>query len=260
MEKTKGKKITIVQREILELLNDGHIMKIDRMNMPSIGDRDVAPLTQYSLIRRNYITRKDKTKSLESRGNGFIITEKGKNALLNNISRKRRKTPSILKKEKKCARCEVIKPIKAFVDIGGRWNPRGKYCKQCFLDRKQEFVREFVRKQFDGRDFCLYCGKSIDKFYDYNPNGKSKNYIVLDHMDPFCLGGDDDPKNTIFCCAECNSRKGGKPFADWLKKLKSPYRELSRKVYIEKHGKSPEEFEPKSIVIRIDLTHLQENL
>jgi len=255
MAKTKGKKLTIVQREVLELLNDGHIMKIDRMNMPSIGDRDVAPLTQYSLIRRNYITRKDKTRSVESRGNGFIITEKGKNALLNNISRKRRKTPAVLKKEKKCARCEVIKPIKDFVDIGGCWNPRGKYCKQCFLDREQEFVR----KIFDGRDFCLYCGKSIARFCDYNPTGKSKNNIVLDHMDPLCLGGDDTHKNTIYCCVECNARKGGKSFADWLKKLESPYRELAREVYIEKHGRSPEEFKPQSMIV-IDLTHLQENL
>jgi hypothetical protein len=263
MSKTKGKKLTIVQREVLELLNDGHIMKIDRMNMPSIGDCDVAPLTQYSLIRHNYITRKDKTKSLESRGNGFIITEKGRNALLNETSRrrrKRRKTPAVLKKEKRCARCEVIKPIKDFVDICGSWNPRGKYCRQCFLEREQELVQKFIREQCDGRDFCLYCGKSITKLCGYNPKRKSKNYIVLDHMDPFRLGGDDTHKNTVYCCAECNARKGGKSFADWLKELKSPYREIAREVYIEKHSGSPEEFKPKSIVIGIDISHLQGNL
>lgn len=257
MVKTKQKSLTRVQREILELLKDSHIMEIDQMNMASIGDRDVAPLTEYSLIQRNYVTRKDKTKSVKSPGNGFIITEKGRNALLNNTSR-RRKTPVVLKKEKKCARCKVVKPIEDFVTIYGYVNPRGKYCRQCFMDREQEFVRGLL----GGRDFCLYCGKPITKYCDWTPDGKSKNtYTNLDHMDPLFLGGEDSAKNMVYCCAECNKRKGKKPFIEWIGDLKASYKKLARRVYEDKHRRSPEDFEPEptEVGIVIDLTYLHED-
>jgi len=234
-------KLTKVQREILELLNCGRIMEIDRMNMASIGDYDVTPQTRYILTQFRYITRKDKSKSVETRGNGFVITTKGRKALLNNPPPRRKKTPIVLKKEKKCARCKIVKPTEHFVTIYGCVNPRGKYCKQCFFEREQEFVRELL----NGRDFCLYCGKPITKAYDWTPEGKSKKtYIHLDHMDPLCLGGDDSENNTVYCCVTCNTRKSIRSFADWLNQLEPPYRDLARNIYQEKHGRSPEEFQP----------------
>ena len=161
------------------------------------------------------------------------------------------------RKQKTCPRCGLVKPLSQFVTIYGYENSRGKYCRQCFLDREQESVRALL----DGRDFCLYCGKVITKAYDWTPEGRSKKtYINLDHMDPRYLGGDDSHENTVYCCTTCNARKGRKPFLVWLGELKAPYEELARRVYEEKHGRSPEEFEPKSTGLRIviDLTHLQE--
>lgn len=257
MVKTKQKRLTIVQREILGLLNDGHVMQIDRMNMASIGDRNVAPQTRYFLTQRRYIKRKDKTKSVESLGNGFVITNKGRKALLDTPLQTRKKTPVVSKKEKKCAGCGVVKPIEDFVTIYGYTNPRGKYCRQCFVDREQGFVRTLL----EGRDFCLYCGKPIAKAYDRTPEGKStRTYINLDHMDPLCLGGEHSSENIVYCCIKCNERKGSKAFIEWLKQLKPPCKELARQVYEEKHGRSPEEFEPEPTEagIFIDLTCLQE--
>lgn len=259
MAKTKEKKLTKVQREILDLLDHGHIMEIDRMNMASISDRNVAPQTRYFLTKLGYVTRKDKAKSVETHGNGFVITHKGTKALLDNPGSKRRETLLVLKKEKKCAKCDIVKPIENFVTIYGYVNPRAKYCRQCFMEREQEFVRVLL----DGRDFCLYCGKRITKAYDWTREGKSKKtYISLDHMDPLCLGGDDSGNNTVYCCVSCNSRKSRRSFTDWLNKLESPYKELARNIYQEKHGRSPEEFKPQSmeVSIVIDLNYLKEYL
>ena len=137
--------------------------------------------------------------------------------------------------------------------IYGFSNPRGKYCKSCFLIRQREHVISLM----EGRDFCLYCGEKIEKVYDWTPEGKSSRmYLHLDHMDPISLGGEDSERNTVYCCVHCNLKKGNMLFATWLEKLKPEYRELSRKVYVEQHGRKPEEFAPLSsgIVISIDLS------
>ena len=43
-------------------------------------------------------------------------------------------------------------------------------------------------------------------------------------------------------CEECNLKKGDMPFVEWLKKLSPKCQEMSREVYIRKHGFPPELF------------------
>lgn len=75
------KKLTKHQREILDLLNQGYMIEIDKYNMSSICGLNISSQTRYFLTMNRYISRKDKTKSVETKGNGFIITDKGKKVL-----------------------------------------------------------------------------------------------------------------------------------------------------------------------------------
>lgn len=243
-------RLTKIQQEVLELLFNGSIMTIDRMNMASIKDKDVAPNTRYFLTENKLITRKDKTKSITTKGNGFIISEKGLQTLNKNRNIKRRVTPRILFEEKKCGRCQKIKPISSFVSIYGFKNPRGKYCLDCFLLNQQDHAISLM----EGRNFCLYCGEVISKAYDWTIEGKSaKTYLNRDHMDPLSLGGEDSDNNTVYCCAKCNIKKGNQTFTEWLKLLEQNYSNLAREVYIQKHKHSPEEFKPSPTEILITL-------
>ena len=234
-------RLTKIQQEVLELLYDGSIMTIDRMNLASIADKDVAPNTRYFLTDNKLVTRKDKTKSINTKGNGYIISEKGLQTLNENRNIKRIGTPRILLEEKKCGRCKIIKPTSSFVSIYGFKNPRGKYCYDCFLEIQQEHAISLM----EGRNFCLYCGEVISKVYDWKVDGKSaKTYLHRDHMNPLSLGGEDTDDNTVYCCTNCNIKKGNKNFIEWLKLLEPDYSKLAREVYIQKHKYIPEDFKP----------------
>ncbi len=77
-------RLSKIQQEVLEILRHGNIMTIDRMNMASLVNRNVAPNTRYFLTNNKLITRKDKTKSITTKGNGYIISAKGLQALNEN--------------------------------------------------------------------------------------------------------------------------------------------------------------------------------
>jgi hypothetical protein len=63
-------------------------------------------------------------------------------------------------------------------------------------------------------------------------------------MDPLTRGGEDSIRNAVYCCGTCNHAKARRLFMVWLELLAPQYRELSRQIYIEKHGHTPEEFVP----------------
>src|SRR5437867_903063 len=62
------------------------------------------------------------------------------------------------------------------------------------------------------RGFCFYCLRRVD----------AEEGRTLDHVVPRVEGGGSSYRNLVSCCAECNSYKGGKPAADFLRRL---YRE-----------------------------------
>ena len=80
---TKSNKINLtkIRGETLYLLGIGKIMTIDQTNSAAIGNRMVAPETRYFLTGKRLVTRKDKNKAITTKGNGFIITEKGRKVL-----------------------------------------------------------------------------------------------------------------------------------------------------------------------------------
>lgn len=145
--------------------------------------------------------------------------------------------------QKECPRCKKLKSVDDFVTIYGYRSKKGKYCSKCHDQMEKETVTTFL----EGRDFCLYCGKKIDKMYEWEPTGKSiLTYVNLDHMDPRSLGGKDNRSNTVYCCTACNRKKGNKTFVDWLNLLEPKYQKLSREVYIYKHKRVPEKFKKNS--------------
>ena len=243
MSKSKFIRLTVIQQEVLELLFIGNIMTVDRMNIASIGKKNISASICYFLTRYRLVTRKDKSKSIHTKGNGYIISKKGKDTLLLNRNIARKKAPAILLKEKKCPKCNEVKPTSSFVTIYGYVNPRGKYCNNCFEVTQQEHAMLLM----EGRDFCLYCGKKITKAYDWTPEGNSaKTYLNNDHMDPLSLGGEDSEDNTVYCCPECNIKKGNQTFSEWLNNLKPEFATLAREIYIKKHKRTPEKFKPST--------------
>jgi len=259
MSNKRLKKLTPSQREILQLLAEGQVMSIDKYNLPSIGLRNITPQTRYFLTNNRFVTRINPKKSVQTKGNGYIITERGRKVLLQSPIPKRRGTSNIRMKEKKCPGCEVIKSINDFVTIFGFLNPRGKFCKTCFLNHQLEHAISLM----EGRYFCLYCGKKVEKVHDWTAEGKPLHiYLHLDHMDPISRGGEDTKHNTVYCCVACNLKKKDKLFTDWLKELKPECRDLSRKVYVAKHGRKPEDFKPSSneIVFSIDFNEVLKEL
>lgn len=70
-------KLTELQREVLEALKAGALITLDEHNMPWLGERALQSQTRYFLTENRFIMRQDKTRSVESKGNGFTISPKG---------------------------------------------------------------------------------------------------------------------------------------------------------------------------------------
>jgi 5-methylcytosine-specific restriction endonuclease McrA len=77
------------------------------------------------------------------------------------------------------------------------------------------------------RSDCTYCGATITPLT-----------ATLDHMDPLSMGGIHSACNVTLCCSDCNSRKGRKPFIDWLSSLSTERQEIARSVYERKRRAS----------------------
>lgn len=102
-------KLTDIQKKVLSFLCDGNIMIVDKMNLASIIDQNVASSTKYFLTKNKLIEKMDKTKSIYTKGNGYVISDKGKEVFLLNQKTKKRYSPRILMQEKKCGRCNIVK-------------------------------------------------------------------------------------------------------------------------------------------------------
>jgi len=70
-------KLTKLQIEVLQALEDGQLITIDNTNMPWLGDRALQAQTRYFLTEKRLVTRKDPERSVAAQGNGFTISKKG---------------------------------------------------------------------------------------------------------------------------------------------------------------------------------------
>lgn len=185
-----------------------------------------------------------------------------------------------MKKEKRCYYCDQVLPLNQFVSVvTGYDNPRGRACYECYEWREElfekrsdemdspneeKYVRQLIATYGDAwqahalphflwsklreeRDFCPYCGESLNKleaFSSWNSEGKFIQFLHLDHMEPLQLGGEDSFRNAVIVCHDCNLKKGKALFKEWLPKLEPKFREIARAIYLSKMGCSPEDFEP----------------
>ena len=76
-ENNDSVRLTKLQRAILEALRAGGLITIDRFNMPWLGDRPLSPQTRYFLTEHRLIERRDKTRAVEIKSNGFVLSAKG---------------------------------------------------------------------------------------------------------------------------------------------------------------------------------------
>lgn len=104
---------------------------------------------------------------------------------------------------------------------------------------------EFLATLYTERSVCPYCNTPLDNlaFHADKTPGESES-AHLDHMDPLSRGGEDSILNTLYVCRKCNLAKGKQLFVDWLERLDPKQQRYARQVYEEKHGHTPEEFQP----------------
>lgn len=100
MAEKEVKKLTQVQREILESLRDGGMITVDQQNMPWLGDRMLQPGTRYFLTDNGLIMRLDKSRPAEAKENGFVISEKGLSVLTQQRPHRKAKPDSSTKADK----------------------------------------------------------------------------------------------------------------------------------------------------------------
>lgn len=78
---TKPIKLTPLQRDWLQALAAGGMLVPDAHNLLWLGDRIMAHMTREFLIKHRLITRFDKTRDIKTKGNGFVISDKGREVL-----------------------------------------------------------------------------------------------------------------------------------------------------------------------------------
>lgn len=71
------------------------------------------------------------------------------------------------------------------------------------------WVRDTTRLAIYLRDgsACVYCGATIE-------DGAQ---LTLDHLRPASKGGQNDPSNLVTCCHRCNSRRGNRSVASFVR-------------------------------------------
>ncbi|MBY0491057.1 MAG: HNH endonuclease [Gemmatimonadaceae bacterium] len=65
------------------------------------------------------------------------------------------------------------------------------------MNRSEVFARDGYR--------CVYCGEQ-----------KEPDELSVDHVQPRMRGGDGSPGNVVSACRGCNTRKAGRPLAQFL--------------------------------------------
>jgi 5-methylcytosine-specific restriction endonuclease McrA len=111
----------------------------------------------------------------------------------------------------------------------------------CVAERTRSgWRRQVLKKLNDGtinyavlineRKTCPYCGTKL-----------TQDNIVIDHMDPITLGGQNTQSNLTACCRPCNQRKAGRAYVDWLDMLSDKRRSAALLWYVKKHKHKPQQ-------------------
>lgn len=83
---------------------------------------------------------------------------------------------------------------------------RGRNLPKILKDKamkREKNQREKLWEEAGGH--CIYCGHPI-----------SLENMEIDHIDPLCLGGENNYGNKVCSCPACNAAKGGKSLEDFL--------------------------------------------
>ena len=132
----------------------------------------------------------------------------------------------------------VIRKLKIL--FGGLW--------RCYA-----FPHELKWTLYTEREVCPYCAVPLQIVSDLGAQGLQGTLVHIDHMDPLSRGGEESFRNAICVCAACNISKGRLLFADWLTRLTASNQEIARKIYKQKLGREPEDFQPGPKQIRQSL-------
>lgn len=102
---------------------------------------------------------------------------------------------------------------------------------------------------------CPYCSTVLQMTADSPVFENAVRHI--DHMDPLSRGGEESFRNAICSCAKCNMAKGRQLFSDWLEKLPKNNQAIARAAYLQKLGRTPEEFKPGPKQLRLVTTRAE---
>lgn len=103
------------------------------------------------------------------------------------------------------------------------------------------------------RDCCPYCAVKLQMVANSEVHTSEESVRHIDHMDALSRGGEESFRNAICVCDKCNISKGRQLFTNWLDKLAEPNRAVARAAYIQKLGRTPEEFRPGPKQTRLSL-------
>lgn len=87
MTNNKQQRLTVRQAEVLDALDAGEIITIDSMNSAMIGRNQLDSRIRYFLTQKRLVTRKDTSKVITAPENGYVITPKGRDVLLDHLKK-----------------------------------------------------------------------------------------------------------------------------------------------------------------------------
>ncbi len=81
--------------------------------------------------------------------------------------------------------------------------------------RRQKYIKQYVTNR-DGL-LCCYCGKTL-----------TPETITLEHIVPESKDGAFNASNLTIACAECNNKRGNKPFFDFCRQYNFPPEKIEK--------------------------------
>jgi len=83
--------------------------------------------------------------------------------------------------------------------------------------KRRAMYRRLIER--DGGERCHYCGDGPPDYFEVHysdGSGRRVTRLQIDHKVPISEGGRHDLSNLVLACQPCNSRKGAKPYDDFV--------------------------------------------